>query len=163
MWMEQVTQAVGFADVVNYQSVNNTSVNSLGIDMSKFKRALFLTLLPQAGPTGQGALNVALQISNTSNFAINTTLTTSNFTTAANLSVNNTFSTLEIRADQMAYLQSQARYVRLYLTASGQALNCAGFGFGFEAIQKPGGVGSLSGNLNTTYLAASAVVNSPSP
>lgn len=151
MFQETMTQALSYADVLNYQTVNNAAVTSLGIDMSKFKRALFIINLWNT-VAGTGTLNARLQGSANSNFTGNTNLTGTNITA---LTANNTATTVEIRADQLTQINSTYRYVRLSLTGATNAITISMIGLGGESVQSP----ASQYNLNTTYLTAGTVAS----
>lgn len=149
MYMETLTQGLAYLDVLDYQTVTNASVVSLGIDMRQVKRVLYIIHLYDT-LDDTGTLNGRLQGSANSNFTGNTNITGTNFTA---LTVNNTSTTVEIRADQLAQFNSTYRYVRLSLTGAVQAVTLAAVGLGAEGIQEP----ASQYNLNTTYLTAGTV------
>jgi hypothetical protein len=151
MMSEQMTQGLSFADVINSQSINNTSVNSLGVDMSKFKRVLYV--IANGGLGAAGVLQAQLQSCFESNFAASVHNITQSVIT--NINTNNVFTTIEVRADQVNQQNQGDRYVRLNITGSGNAITVLAFGIGGEAEQKP----ASQYNLNTTYLQAGLVVN----
>jgi hypothetical protein len=131
MYTEQLTQALGFCTEVDPQVINNTGKTAGGIDMSKFKRALFVVNV--GAVTGGGSLNfqmiedVQSSLATATNLAGNNTSQTA-FTTA------NKIVTFEARADQMT-----KRYLGLKVTETGsQNVNVCIIGFGGEAILKPG-------------------------
>ena len=131
MFTEQLTQALGFCTEVDPQVINNTSKTAGGIDMSKFKRALFIVNV--GAVTGGGSLNFQLVEDTQSSLATATNLAGNNvsqtgFTTA------NKLVTFEVRADQMT-----KRYLGLKVTETGvQNVNVCVIGFGGEAVLKPG-------------------------
>jgi hypothetical protein len=152
MYTETMTQGLSIADVINSQSVNNASVSSLGIDMSKFKRALFIIQAASLGAAG--TLDGRLQSAPASNFATVHNIAASNLTqiTTATTPGNNALATIEIRADE---IQAGDRYVRVNLTGGGNAITVGAIGLGGEAEPKPG---NLVGDLNNTYLSQRVVV-----
>ena len=131
MFTEQLTQALGFCTEVDPQVINNTSKTTGSVDMSKFKRALFVVNV--GAVTGGGALTMQLVEDTQSSLATATNLAGNNasqtgFTTA------NKLVTFEARADQMT-----KRYLGLKVTETGsQNVNVCVIGFGAEAIHKPG-------------------------
>jgi hypothetical protein len=149
VYTEQLTQALSVCDVINTQSVNNTNVNSIGIDLSKFHRALFVI---QAGGVGNaGTIDGRLQSSANSNFSGVTNIANSNL---AQITTANALATIEVRADQVA---TTDRYVRLQLTGGGNAVTVGAIGLGAEAGHKPGN----AADLNTTYLSQRVVTPGP--
>jgi hypothetical protein len=145
MQQEQLTQALSVADVINSQSVNNTNVNSIGIDMSKFKRALFVIQCASLGAAG--TVDGRLQSSAQSNFNVVHNIANSNLT---QIVANNALATVEVRADQ---LTAGDQYVRLQLTGGANAVTVGALGLGGEAIHKPGN----AADLNSTYLSQRVV------
>jgi hypothetical protein len=141
MFTEQLTQALGFCTEVDPQVINNTSKTAGGIDMSKFKRALFVVNVGSV--TGGGSLNLQLVEDTQSSLATATNLAGNNvsitgFTTA------NKLVTFEVRSDQMT-----KRYLGLKVTETGvQNVNVCIIGFGGEAIAKPGSA-SNAASVNT--------------
>jgi hypothetical protein len=154
MFTEQLTQALSVADVLNQQSVNNASVASVGIDMQKFHRVLFVVQAASLGAAG--TLDGRLQSCTQSNFAsavhniANTNLTQINTSTTPG---NNAVATLEIRADQVEQANSGDRYLRLQLTGGGNAITVGALGLGAEANHKPGNAQDVS----NTYLSQRVV------
>src|SRR4051812_8817782 len=108
--LEQLTQGLSVADVLNSQSVNNTSVASAGNDMSKFRRAMFIVQAASLGAAG--TLDGRLQSAAASNFATPHNIAGTNLTqiTTATTPGNNAVSTIEVRDDQ---LQAGDRYLRI--------------------------------------------------
>lgn len=147
-----MSQGLAVADQIPPQSINNTSVNSTGLLMSKVKRAFYLV---QAGSLGSaGTLTGVLQSCALSNFASGVhNVSTSNLTTAF---TNNTVSTIEVRSDQIQAQNPGDIAVRLNLTGGGNAITVGAIGLGGESIQKPA---SLQANLNNTVLLQQVVVS----
>jgi hypothetical protein len=131
MFTEQLTQALGLCTEVDPQVINNTNKLAGGIDMSKFKRALFVVNV--GAVVGGGSLNFQLVEDTQASLATATNLAGNNvsqtgFTTA------NRIVTFEARADQMT-----KRYLGLKVTETGsQNVNVCVLGFGGEAVEKPG-------------------------
>jgi hypothetical protein len=149
-YTEALSQGLSVCDVINSQSVNNTNVNSIGVNMANFKRVMFVI---QAGSLGSaGTLDGRLQSCALANFAsnvhniANTNLTQINTTTTPG---NNALATIEIRADQMVSNNAGDQYVRLQLTGGGNAITVGAIGLGGEAEHKPG---YLLNDLSNTYL-----------
>jgi len=154
MQTEQLSQALSVADVLNSATVNNTNANSTGIDMSKFKRVMYVIQCPSLGAAG--TLDGRLQSCSLANFASNVHNVTNSNLTQINTSTtpgNNAVATIEVRADQ---LQAGDQYVRLQLTGGGNAITVGAIGLGGEAIHKPG---NLLGDVNNTFLSQRVVVS----
>jgi hypothetical protein len=153
MQTEQLTQALSVADVLNSASVNNTNAASSGIDMSKFKRALYVI---QCGSLGAaGTVDGRLQSCSLANFASNVHNIANSNLTQINTSTtpgNNAVATIEVRADQVTIGD---QYVRLQLTGGGNAVTVGAIGLGGEAIHKPGN----AADVNNTFLSQRVVVS----
>jgi hypothetical protein len=131
MYTEQLTQALGFATEVDPQVMNNNAKTAGPVDMSKFKRALFVVNV--GAVTGGGALTMQLIEDTASNLGTATNLAGSNTSLTA-FSTANKLVTFEVRADQMT-----KRYLGLKITETGsQNVNVCAIGVGGEAIEKPG-------------------------
>ncbi len=141
MMQEQLSQALSLADVFNYATVTNVSMNTLGIDMSRFKRALWL--ITGVGIGAAGTIDGRLQSALNSNFNVLHNITGSNIT---QITANGVMATVEVRADQVTQQNTGDRYVRLQGTGGGNPVTFAMVGFGSEAVQKPGGVGATTVN-----------------
>ncbi len=146
--LEQLTQGLSVANVINQQAVNNASVASIGIDMAKFRRALFLVQAASLGAAG--TLDGRLQSCFESNFASGVhNIANSNFT---QITANNALATVEVRDDQ---LQAGDRYLRLQLTGGGNSITIGAVGLAAEAEEKP----VKASDLNNTYLSQRVVVS----
>ena len=156
MFTEQLTQGLSVIDVINFSAANNTNLNSIGVDMSLFKRVIFV--IGNGGLGAAGTIDGRLQSAALSNFATVHNITGSNLAqinTTGTISGNNLTSTIEVRSDQVQQQNSGDRYVRLQLTTGGNALTGVwAVGLGGEAAQKP----ASNDNLNTKYLQQSVVV-----
>lgn len=150
--LEQLTQGLSVIDVLNSQSVNNANVSSsVGVDMQKFRRVLFVI---QAGSLGAaGTLDGRLQSSASSTFASGVhNISNSNLT---QILANNALATIEVSADLVNFYNQGDRYVRLNLTGGGNALTVAAVALGGESVEKP----AKNNDLNTTYLSQRVVVS----
>jgi hypothetical protein len=152
-YTEQATQKLGYVDVINTGSVNNTTATSLGFDMSKAKRILYIITPSNVGAAG--TVDGRLQSAAASNFASPHNIANSNFT---QLTANNVATTVEVRADQVVGNNAGDRYVRLHLTCGGNAVTVGAIGIATDSEQKP----ASQYNLNTTYLTAGTVTSGPS-
>jgi hypothetical protein len=131
MYMEQLTQALGFATEVDPQVINNTNKTTGSIDMSQFHRALFV--INVGAVTAGGALTFQLIEDVNANLSTATNLAGNN-TSQSGFNTANKLVTFEARADQMT-----KRYLGLKVTETGvQNVNVCVIGFGAEAIHKPG-------------------------
>jgi hypothetical protein len=131
MYVEQLTQALGFGTEVDAQVINNTNKTAGGIDMSKFKRALFIVNV--GAVVAGGSLNMQLVEDTQASLATATNLAGNN-TSQNGFTTANKIVTFEARADQMT-----KRYLGLKVTETGsQNVNVCVICFGGEAIQKPG-------------------------
>ena len=136
--LEQLTQGLSLADAINTQSVTNTSVTSAGIDMTKFRRAMYEI---QCGSLGvAGNVNGNLQSSAQANFNVAHNIASSNIT---QITQNNARVTIEVRDDQ---IQAGDRYLRLVVTGGGNAVTVGATGWGSEAEQKPAKANDLGSN-----------------
>ena len=136
--LEQLTQGLSLADVINTQSVNNTNATSAGIDMTKFRRAMYEI---QCGSLGSaGTVDANLQSSAQANFNVAHNIASTNIT---QITQNNARVTIEIRDDQ---IQAGDRYLRLRLTGGGNAVTVGATGWGSEAEQKPAKANDLGSN-----------------
>lgn len=130
MYSEQITQRLGLATPIHPQTISNATVNTGGVDMSKFHRAFFP--LDIGAITSSGSITATLQesldgSSNWTNLAGNN-VSQSTITTASKLV------TFEVRADQLT-----KRYARLQVQeTTGNAVYVCCMPFGDEANHKPG-------------------------
>ncbi len=146
--LEQLTQGLSVADVLNQQSVNNASINSTGIDMSKFHRVLFAVQAASLGSAG--TLDGRLQSAANANFNAGVhNIANSNL---AQITANNAVATIEVRDDQVA---ATDRYVRLNLTGGGNAITVGAIGYGGEAELRP----ANKNDVNNTFLSQRVVVS----
>jgi hypothetical protein len=140
MFTEQLTQELSVAATpIQPQTLNNASASTGngGIDMQKFRRALFIV---QTGSvTGGGSLSAKLQESTDGSTGW------SDISGAAltAITASNKVATLEVRADQMT-----KRYVRATLTETGsQNVVCSCVGLGGVAVQKPGSAQDVAASV----------------
>ena len=151
MFTETVKERLAIMDVLNNAAVNNTTAITLGIDMSKVKRAAYLVTFTSS-VAGTGTLDGRLQGSFNSNFTGNTNITGTNLT---QMTTNGTLQTVEIRSDQLVQINSTYRYVRLHLTGAVNSVTLGVIGFGTDSEQSP----ASQYNLNTTFVVAGVVCN----
>jgi hypothetical protein len=146
--LEQLTQGLSVADVLNQQTVSNASIASIGIDMTKFRRVMFVVQAASLGAAG--TLDGRLQSCAQANFASGVhNIANSN---CAQITANNALATVEVRDDQ---LSAGDRYLRLQLTGGGNAITVGAVGLGGEAEEKP----AKASDLNSTYLSQRVVVS----
>jgi hypothetical protein len=131
MYSEQLTQALSFCTEVDPQVLNNSNKTAGGIDMSRFKRALFVVNV--GAVAGGGALTMQLVESVNANLSSPSNLAGSNVSQSG-YNTANSLVTFEARSDQMT-----KRYLGLKVTETGsQNVNVCVIGFGGEAVLKPG-------------------------
>lgn len=145
-YTEQMTQRLGILDYLNTQSVNNTNVQSHGIDMSKCRRAFYIVRFDTAA---SGQANFQLQSSAQANFNVAHNMTG---TLSANFNTNNQLATIEVRSDQVTQQNHSDRYVRLYI-ATNANIQLSAVGLGGDGVQKP----LSQANINTTLLGGQVV------
>jgi len=138
MYMEQITERIGLAAGIAPQTLNNARLNSDAIDMSKFKRAIFiLSIGANAGSISAWMQESADNVTWTANDSAgafsggaggNTSMT--------GLITANKLYTFEARMDNMT---SGKRYMRLQIKEvnSQNVLVCV-VAYGDEADPKPG-------------------------
>jgi hypothetical protein len=136
MFTETLTQRLGIAAATApIQLATTTTVNSGKVDMSYFRRALFLFATGVFGGTGP-TLSAVLQIQESadgSSWSNNATIP------SATVTGQSQQATLEIREGQLA---AGKRYVRLQavctIGGTSPTIPVATVGWGDEAIHKPG-------------------------
>ena len=128
MFTEEMTAAIAIADVINRTNNDNTNTNSIGVDMSRFKRGMYIIV----NTGGTGTINGRLQAALNANFNVLTNITGSNLNAT---NTNNGVQTVEVRADQ---LSAGTKFVRLQLTGSVAAVNVQALGLFSESHYKPG-------------------------
>lgn len=135
MFMETAKQAIAPIDVVNFGNTTANFNSAIGIDMSKFKRALFVL---QIGVMNTAAtLDARLQSSAYSSLNTVVNITGTNIAQIAAASNSNTIVLMEVRADQVAQQNAGHRYVRLNCTVGGSSINAGVIGYGLDPVQKP--------------------------
>lgn len=152
MYNEQVSQAGALMDWIIFTNAAAASYNSAnGIDMSKFKRAIWYI---QTGLfTASATLDARVQSSTNATFGAGVhNVSGTNITQMVNTAPN-TFTKVEVRAEYIQQQNPGDRYVRLNTTVGTAAVNYGVLGLGFESEQKP-----ASQYENTTSVLG-AVVN----
>jgi hypothetical protein len=144
MFTEQMSQSLSLADVINGSSITNTNINSVGVDMSRFRRFMYEIIVT----AGAGTVDGRLQASAQANFNVVSNISGSNI---APLNTVNARKTIEVRADQ---LPAGTRYLRLQLTGSVSAVTVLAEGWGSEPNYKP----ASQFDLNTAYISERVVV-----
>jgi hypothetical protein len=146
MYTETLTQRLGIAAAVNPQTINNQSKTTGSVDMSLFRRALFLVEI--GAVTGGGSINLQLVEDTASNLASATNLGGSN-TSITGLTTANKQYTLEARADQLT-----KRYLGLKITETGsQNVTVCVVALGDECKQKPGNANNDSSVVTQNVVA----------
>src|SRR5437016_4909491 len=115
MYTEQLTQALAVVGVTHSQSLNGTDTSITNIDISKYKRLLFIL---DVGSGGTNNVNAKLREAQTSGG------TYQDITGAAitQISANSKVATIEIRQDE---LDAGYQFVQLSITTGGAAQICA--------------------------------------
>lgn len=151
MFMESMKEALAPIDVVNFANTTSNFNSAVGIDMQKFKRALYVI---QVGVMNTAAtLDARLQSSPNANFNVVVNITGTNI---AQLVANtNVIKTIEVRADQVAQQNAGHRYVRLNCVVATSSINAGVIGYGCDPIQHP-----ASQYVNTTIVTEQVVGNS---
>lgn len=150
MYSEQLSQQLSFCDVLNITNINNGAYNTIGVDMSKFRRVLFVIVAH--GLNAAGLIDARLQSASAAAFSTPVNMTGTNIT---QISKNYTVTTIEVRGDQVVQQNAGHRYVRCNITGSGNALNATVLAFGDASAQKP----ASQFDLNTSYLNEKIVCN----
>jgi hypothetical protein len=144
MYTEQLSQALSLAGT-ELDPVSQTigTVTSGGVDLSKFKRALFVLQVGSVG--GAGTVDAKLQQSSQVASGY-TDIAGSNIT---QVTTANKIVTLEIRRDQ---LTGSNRYVRLSVTVGGNACLISAVALGGEAVEKPASANDIAAAVQRLVL-----------
>jgi len=131
MYTEQLTQALAIAGApIHPQSVSAGDADTGGIDMRKFRRALFVL---NVGAFGSSAtVDMKLQESTDNSSFTDLAGTGVAITQLVVAGGNNRLATLEVRADQIT-----KRYVRARVTVGTAATLLQCLALGGESVQKP--------------------------
>ncbi len=151
MYTEQMSQGLSFAGNPQYpQSGGPGTLDTGGIDMSKFRRAMFTVVAGvlgasatvdfklQVSPDGATYTDLSVANSGASNYAITT------------ITANNKVATLEINCDQMP---ATYRYVRARCTVGVAASQVCTIALGGEAVAKPGAAYDVAAVLQRQVVA----------
>jgi hypothetical protein len=136
MYTEQLSQALCLAGTeIDPVSQGAGTVLTGGVDLSKFKRVLFVLQVGSVG--GAGTVDAKLQQSSAlaSGYA---DIAGSNIT---QVTASNKIVTLEIRSDQ---LTGSNRYVRLSVTVGTNAVLISAVALGGEAVEKPASANDIA-------------------
>lgn len=150
MYPEQMTQGIGYVDVLNIANVNNTSATSLGFSLASGKRVIYTIFAPNLGAAG--TIDARLQSSPTSAFSTVHNITNTNI---AQIVTNNNMATIEVRADQVQQQNNGDIYVRLRVDCGGNSLLVGALGQMGDSIQKP----AKQYNLANTLLGQQIICN----
>ena len=132
MYTEQLTQALSIAAApVHPQSVAVGTADTGGVDLSKFRRVLFVL---DVGVFGASA-TVDMKLQESTDNSTFTDIAGGAITQLAAAGGNNRLATLEIRAGQ---LSAGKRYVRARVTVATAATTLTCLALGGEAVDKPG-------------------------
>jgi hypothetical protein len=129
MITEQLSQALSFAGTeLDPVSQGVATVNTGGVDMTKFERVLFVLMVGAVG--GAGTVDAKLQESAT----VGGSYSDISGGSITQITAANKIATLEIKASQ---LSSGKTAVRMAVTVGGNAVLIAALAIGGEAHQKP--------------------------
>lgn len=151
MYTEQLTQALSPIDYILPSNAAAGTTNSSGIDLQKFRRAIFL--IEVGAMAASSTLDAKLQSCVLANFASGVhSMTGGAITQIANTS-NNVIVSIET-TDEAAEKQNPGdRYIRLQCVVTTAAVNYSAIGLGGEAQHKP-----ASNQTNTTTVPQQVVV-----
>lgn len=153
MFSENMKEAIAPIDVVNFLNTTANFNSAVGIDMGKFKRALYVL---QLGVMNTAAtLDARLQSSANANFNVVVNITGTNLTQVLAANNTNVAIFLEVRADQVAQQNAGHRYVRLNCVVATSSINIGVIGYGCQPIQKP-----ASQYINSTIVTQQVVGSS---
>ena len=153
MQTEELTQSLSLTDYITPSNAAAGTVNSPGLDISKFGRVLYEIQI--GAITGAGTLNATLQSCSLANFASGVHNMTGGAITQITNASPNCRVTLETRPDAVAQQNVNDRYVRLQVVVATNNVVYGATGWGGEAVQKP----ASNDNVNTTVLPQQIVVN----
>jgi hypothetical protein len=128
MYTEQLSQALRLGTPVHPASTGTGTADSGSVDMSKFRRAMFLVNVGSVGAAG----TVDAKLQESSDDSSFTDLSGTGVS-ISQITTSNKIATLEVRAGQLT-----KRYVRCRVTIGGNAVLLCVNAIGGEAIQKPG-------------------------
>jgi hypothetical protein len=142
MYTEQLSQALSFAGNPGYpQNLAPGTLDTGGIDMQKFRRAMFTVV---AGTLGASAtVDFKLQVSTDASTYLDlaTASPSAQNVSITTITANNKVASLELRAGQMP---AGYRYVRARCTVGVAASQVCTFALGGEAVDKPGAVNDVA-------------------
>jgi hypothetical protein len=139
MYTEQLSQSLSIAAApIDPQSVAPGTIDTGGIDMSKFRRARFIL---HVGAFGTNAtVDMKLQESNASDFSSGVTdVAGAAITPLAAGGGNNRLASIEVRAGQLS-----KRYVRARVTVGTAATILQCLPLGSEAVHEPANVNDVA-------------------
>jgi hypothetical protein len=129
MITEQLSQSLSFAGTeLDPVSQGVATVNTGGVDMTKFERVLFVIMVGAVG--GAGTVDAKLRSSAT----VNGTYADISGASITQITASNKIATLEIKSTQMP---SGQPFCRMDVTVGGNAVLIAALAVGGEAHQKP--------------------------
>jgi hypothetical protein len=145
MFTEQLSQELSCIDQVNPSNAAAGTVNSAGIDMSKFGRCMYEVQI--GAITGAGTLDVKLQSCQYASFNSSVHSMTGGAITQITNASPNTRVTLETNEDAIQAQNNGDRYVRIQCVVTANNVIYGATGWGGEASQKP-----ASAQDNTTVV-----------
>jgi hypothetical protein len=138
MYTEQLSQALSIAAApIHPQAVAAGTADTGGIDMAKFRRAIFVL---NVGAFGASA-TVDMKLQESTDNSTFTDITGATITQLAAAGGNNRLATLEIRAGQLA---AGKRYVRARVTVGTATTTLQCLALGGEAVDKPASANDVS-------------------
>ena len=135
MYTEQLTQALSPVDNILPSNAAAGTVNSSGIDLQKFRRAIFV--IEVGAMTASATFDAKLQSCSLSNFASGVHSITGGAITQIANTGNNVVVTIETTDEAMEQKNPGDRYVRIQCVVTTAAVNFSAIGLGGEAQHKP--------------------------
>lgn len=141
---ESFAEGMAIVDKINYTTVTNQSISSIGVNMANAERVAFLIETINVGAAG--TIDARLQACPAAAFSSGVVnLTGTNIT---QMTTNNKTTLVEVRGDQLAQTGNTLQYVRLNITGGGNATTMYAIGLAKDVSQRP----ASQFNLNSTYV-----------
>jgi hypothetical protein len=157
MYTEQMSQGLSIVDKIDPASVNAANATSNGMDMSKFRRAMYEV---QVGSfTGAATVSAVLQTCANSNFASNVHNMTGGTITTLNNASNNVRVTLETTDEAIVNQNSGDRYLRCVIVVGVNAVVVGATGWGGESKEKPANANDIAPVSNANGVMQRLVVS----
>lgn len=156
MYTEQMTQGLSIAaGPIHPASISAGTADTGGIDMQKFRRALFVLDVGAFGASATVDMKLQVSIDNSAFTDLATLMPTETnvaITQMVQAGGNNKIATLEVRADQLP-LPAGYRYVRARVTVGTAATILVCTPLGGEAVQKPGSAQNVAAVVQSVVVA----------